>query len=92
MQKKYERIVAWVQSEIENGSLSRGNKLPSENDLMERFGVSRQTVRRAMEALTQDGVVEGRRGSGTYVTVNTRLSSEGSNLYSPRRDALCRSL
>lgn len=72
MQKKYERIVAWVQSEIENGSLSRGNKLPSENDLMERFGVSRQTVRRAMEALTQDGVVEGRRGSGTYVTVNTR--------------------
>ena len=72
MQKKYERIVAWVQSGIENGSLSRGNKLPSENDLMERFGVSRQTVRRAMEELTQDGVVEGRRGSGTYVTVNTR--------------------
>ncbi len=72
MQKKYERIVSWVQSEIENGALSRGSKLPSENDLMERFGVSRQTVRRAMEEMTEKGIVEGRRGSGTYVTVNTR--------------------
>ena len=72
MQKKYERIVSWVQTEIENGALSRGDKLPSENELMERFRVSRQTVRRAMEELTEKGVVEGRRGSGTYVTVNTR--------------------
>lgn len=72
MQKKYERIVSWIQEEIENGSLSRGDKLPSENDMMDRFGVSRQTVRRAMEELTENGIVEGRRGSGTYVTVNTR--------------------
>ena len=35
MQKKYERIVAWVQQEIESGALSRGDKLPSENDLMD---------------------------------------------------------
>ena len=72
MQKKYERIVSWVQEEIANGSLHRGDKLPSENDLMECFGVSRQTVRRAMEELASSGVAEGRRGSGTYVTVNTR--------------------
>ena len=72
MQKKYERIVSWVQEEITNGSLHRGDKLPSENELMERFSVSRQTVRRAMEELTSSGVAEGRRGSGTYVTVNTR--------------------
>lgn len=72
MQKKYERIVYWVQTGIENGTLSRGDKLPSENELMERFGVSRQTVRRAMEKLTDNGTVEGRRGSGTYVTANTR--------------------
>lgn len=72
MQKKYERIVSWVQEEIANGSLHRGDKLPSENSLMERFGVSRQTVRRAIEELASSGVAEGRRGSGTYVTVNTR--------------------
>ena len=80
MQKKYERIVSWVQTEIENGALSRGDKLPSENELMERFRVSRQTVRRAMEELTEKGVVEGRRGSGTYVTVNTRRYTAGKEI------------
>ena len=39
---------------------------------MEQFDVSRQTVRRAMGDLAENGIVEGRRGSGTYVTVNTR--------------------
>lgn len=80
MQKKYERIVAWVQEEITNGSLHRGDKLPSENNLMEHFSVSRQTVRRAMEALTEKGVAEGRRGSGTYVTVNTRRYAAGKEI------------
>ncbi|HJB96677.1 MAG TPA: GntR family transcriptional regulator [Candidatus Mediterraneibacter intestinigallinarum] len=72
MQKKYERIVDWVRKEIESGRLSRGDKLPSENEMMEQFDVSRQTVRRAMGDLAENGIVEGRRGSGTYVTVNTR--------------------
>ena len=80
MQKKYERIVSWVQTEIENSALSRGDKLPSENELMERFRVSRQTVRRAMEELTEKGIVEGRRGSGTYVTVNTRRYAAGKEI------------
>lgn len=80
MQKKYERIVSWVQTEIENGALSHGDKLPSENELMEHFRVSRQTVRRAMEELTEKGVVEGRRGSGTYVTVNTRRYAAGKEI------------
>ena len=80
MQKKYERIVSWVQTEIENGALSRGDKLPSENELMERFRVSRQTVRRAVGELTEEGVVEGRRGSGTYVTVNTRRYAAGKEI------------
>ena len=72
MEKKYEKIVSWVQGEIREGRLRQGDKLPSENDLMEQFGVSRQTVRRAMEDLAVTGAVEGRRGSGTYVTANTR--------------------
>lgn len=72
MGKKYEQITAWVRDEIEKGSLSRGARLPSENELMAQFGVSRQTVRRALEELSESGIVEGRRGSGTYVTVNTR--------------------
>ena len=72
MQKKYERVILWIKEEIENGNLNRGDRLPSENELMEQFQVSRQTVRRALEVLTGKGIVEGRRGSGTYVSVNTR--------------------
>lgn len=72
MQKKYERVISWIEEEIENGNLNQGDRLPSENELMEQFQVSRQTVRRALEDLTGKGIVEGRRGSGTYVSVNTR--------------------
>lgn len=72
MSKKYEQIADWVKHEIETGHFTRGDRLPSENELTERFEVSRQTVRRALEVLEKDGLAEGRRGSGTYVTANTR--------------------
>lgn len=72
MQKKYEAVVFWVLAEIENGNLNYGDRLPSEKDLMEKFQVSRQTVRRALEVLAEKGTVEGRRGSGTYIAVNRR--------------------
>ena len=61
MQKKYEQIVSWVRAEIESGAIRQGDRLPSENVLAKQFQVSRQTIRRAMEALTMDGIVEGRR-------------------------------
>lgn len=72
MQKKYQQICAWVNTEISNGTFVRGDKLPTENELIERFSVSRQTVRRALKELTENGTVESRRGSGTYVTASIR--------------------
>ena len=75
MEKKYEKITEWIHSGIREGRFRQGDRLPSENDIMKQFAVSRQTVRRAMEALTAEGIVEGRRGSGTYVSVNTRRFS-----------------
>ena len=47
--------------------LSRGSKLPSENDLIQKFGVSRVTVRQALEALRAQGIVESRQGKGWFV-------------------------
>lgn len=72
MQKKYEMIVSWIREQIENGSLVRGSRLPSEMELMEQFQVSRQTVRRALEELSSEGLTESRRGSGTYISVQLR--------------------
>lgn len=47
--------------------LSPGDPVPSERELVERFGVSRTTVRQGIDALVADGLLERRQGSGTYV-------------------------
>jgi GntR family transcriptional regulator len=45
-----------------------GDRLPSERDLSDRWGVARMTIRRAVDALISEGLVERKHGSGTYVT------------------------
>ena len=47
--------------------LSSGDALPSDADLSRQFGVSRMTVRQAFQALVQEGLVERRPGTGTFV-------------------------
>jgi DNA-binding FadR family transcriptional regulator len=53
--------------QIMEGALVRGQKLPTENDLCQAFGASRPVVRQALMRLQADGLVESRRGSGTYL-------------------------
>ena len=55
-------------AEIAAGILSSGSRLPTEDQLIERFAVSRTTVRKAVENLVSRGLVEIRRGKGTFVT------------------------
>ncbi len=64
----YAQVEAVLASEIADGTLSPGTQLPTENDLTERFGVSRPTVRKAVQNLVSRGLVEIQRGKGTYVT------------------------
>ncbi|SFC09750.1 GntR family transcriptional regulator [Butyrivibrio sp. YAB3001] len=64
---KYQTIIDWINKNIDEGKLSPGEKIPSENILCEKFGLSRQTVRHAISKLSEDGLLESRRGSGTYV-------------------------
>lgn len=52
---------------IRDGQLSAGQKLPTEQALVERFGVSRTVVREAMSRLKTLGLVESRQGSGAFV-------------------------
>ncbi|MFV0364563.1 MAG: GntR family transcriptional regulator [Suipraeoptans sp.] len=66
---KYEEIVDWIKNQIESGQLRDGEKLDSENNLVIKFEVSRQTVRHALDELVNEGLLEKRRGSGTYVTI-----------------------
>lgn len=61
--------------EVEN-RFSVGDKLPNENDLSLELGVSRSTLREAVKILTTNGILEIRRGKGTFVTANTIINSE----------------
>lgn len=56
-----------LQTEIAEGLYQPGSKLPTEAELALRFGVNRHTVRHAMSALADAGLVHARRGSGVFV-------------------------
>ena len=66
---KYQWVYAALRREIESGRWKRGERLPSEADLVKKFGASRITVGRAVRELQTAGLVERRAGSGTYVRV-----------------------
>lgn len=57
-----------LRDEIERGVWQRGDQLPSEHELMRRFEVSRNTVRRALQSLEANNLVRRRQGAGTFVT------------------------
>lgn len=63
----YIKIRDELKSEIDQGTWKIGSRLPSERDLAERFAVSRMTLRQAITILVEEGIVERRVGSGTYV-------------------------
>jgi GntR family transcriptional regulator, N-acetylglucosamine utilization regulator len=64
----YRQIETDVRDRIRSGDLVPGAQLPTEVELMDRYGVSRATVRQALRELVAEGLVEIRRGLGTYVT------------------------
>lgn len=63
----YQQIATRLREEAMNGAYGTSGKLPSEAQLCERFGVSRITVRQALDRLEEEGTVERKQGKGTYV-------------------------
>jgi len=66
---KYQQVFSAIRRDIQSGRLTRGDRLPSEAQLVRKFGASRITVGRAMRELQVAGLVERRAGSGTFVKV-----------------------
>jgi GntR family transcriptional regulator len=64
---RHERVSSWIRDQIESGSLLENDKLPSENQLGQRFGVSRITIRRALQTLENEGLISRRQGLGSFV-------------------------
>src|SRR5450631_670697 len=72
---KYTDILEKVKEDIRSGRYTPGQRLPSETELVRRFGASRMTVFRAMHELQTMGLVVRRVGSGTFVAQSS--SSKG---------------
>jgi len=72
---RYEMLKQYVLKMIEEGNLRPGDRLPSENQLVRQFDVSRMTANRALKELSSDGYIFRRAGLGTFVA-DRRLSGE----------------
>lgn len=75
---KSARIASRLEQEIKSGSIGRGERLDSENRLMRRFSVSRNTIRKSLDILSQGGLITTRNGLGSFVTYSGQIiDSEG---------------
>ena len=64
----YMQIADLLRSDIDSGVFVTDSKLPAENELTRRFGVSRVTVRQAIAQLLAEGYVVSKQGKGTFVS------------------------
>jgi GntR family transcriptional regulator, arabinose operon transcriptional repressor len=64
----YEKIISYLRQEIQNQNYKPGDKLPTEMELANQFGVSRITSKRALADLNAEGLIYRVRGSGSFVS------------------------
>ena len=73
----YTVVVERMCEQIRTGALLPGDRLPPERQLARELAVSRTSVRQALQALAERGVVESRQGDGTYVAAELSASFPG---------------
>ena len=69
-EKSYEKTVDYIKKELLNGHLRTGDRLPSERELAEVLGSSRNSVREGLRVLENLGVVTSCHGSGNFISLN----------------------
>src|SRR3954449_5401247 len=74
--QRYEQIAERLAADIRAGLLGPGERLPSERDLARTLEVSRASVREAIASLQVTGVLETRKGTGTFVAGVPQIEGE----------------
>ncbi|WP_430334446.1 FadR/GntR family transcriptional regulator [Rhodococcus sp. ACT016] len=69
----YQQALDWMRARIASGDWAVGERIPIEPELMELLGVGRNTLREAVKCLTSTGILEIRRGAGTFVRARTDI-------------------
>jgi GntR family transcriptional regulator len=88
----YQQLQRALRDAIEDNRLAPDEALPPERELAEEFGISRITVRKALDALVSEGMLTRRQGAGTFVTArgDTRVEKSFATLSSFSEDMLSR--
>jgi GntR family histidine utilization transcriptional repressor len=74
-QPLYRQLKEHILAQMRSGQWAPGSRVPSENQLVAKFGISRMTANRALRELMQDGYLDRVRGLGTFVKEAPRQSS-----------------
>ncbi len=77
---KYQVIIDDIKSNILSGTYSVGEQIPTESALQDNYNVSRQTVRKAILELSNEGFLRSEKGSGTYVSNLYRSRTGGKTM------------
>jgi GntR family transcriptional regulator, trehalose operon transcriptional repressor len=67
VKNKFQTIYQEIADNIENGQLKRNTRLPSENELAEKYETSRETIRKALNLLSQNGYIQKIKAKGSIV-------------------------
>jgi len=78
----YLQVSEWIRGNIYKGDLTTGDRVPSENQIMDMLGVSRGTVKKAVTMLVNEGLLVQVQGKGTYVKSENISYSLGEGLLS----------
>ncbi len=73
----YHQMADALRKQITTGEFKPGQPFPSENELMQTFGVSRNTVRQALDSIVGLGLIRKQQGKGTFVTSTRVMSRSG---------------
>ncbi len=77
---KYYDLMEQLHGKIMSGEIRPGEKLPSENELSAEYGVSRQTVRKALQILQNEGYIYAEHGRGTFCSEMLRHTTPSKNI------------
>lgn len=81
MQKKaYDQVLDYLKERIERKDIVYGGKIPSERELVETLGISRNSVREALRIMEHTGILESHHGKGTYLV--NRMGESLSDVFS----------
>jgi GntR family transcriptional regulator len=80
----YIQLIGILKESIENGELETGQRLPSEPELCHIYGVSRTVIRQTLQEMAYQGLIERKKGKGTFITgpkINERFVQKLSGFY-----------